>query len=74
MSKGVLGEQLWTQRWHWDFPMMLGLMAVPCFIGAVYTAYMQMFWAMIFFASNVFVLKLWFLDRMVRFYEDHRHV
>ena len=73
MSKGVLGEQLWTQRWHWDFPMMLGMVAVPCFIGAVYTAYMRMFWATMFFASNAFVLKLWFVDRMVRFYEDHRH-
>ncbi len=33
ISKGVLGEQLWTQKWHWDFPMALGLLAVPCFIG-----------------------------------------
>jgi hypothetical protein len=73
MSKGVLGEQLWTQRWHWDFPMMLGMVAVPCLIGAVYTAYMRMFWATMFFASNAFVLKLWFVDRMVRFYEDNRH-
>jgi len=73
MSKGVLGEQLWTQKWHWDFPMMLGMVAVPCFIGAVYAAYMRMFWATMFFASNAFVLKLWFVDRMVRFYEDNRH-
>lgn len=29
MSKGVLGEQLWIQHWHWDFPMMLGIFAVP---------------------------------------------
>jgi len=41
MSRGVLGEHLWTQRWQWDFPMMLGIFAVPCFIGAVYTAYMR---------------------------------
>jgi hypothetical protein len=34
---------------------------------------MRMFWATMFFASNAFVLKLWFVDRMVRFYEDHRH-
>lgn len=53
--------------------MMLGIMAVPFFIGAVSTAYLQKFWAMMFFASNAFVLKLWFLDRMVRFYEDNRH-
>ncbi len=53
--------------------MMLGIFAVPFFIGALYTAYMHMFWATMFFASNVFVLKLWFLDRMVRFYEDNRH-
>jgi hypothetical protein len=43
MSKGVvLGGQLWTQKWHWDFPMMLGVLTVPCFIGAVYTAYLRM--------------------------------
>jgi hypothetical protein len=72
MSKGVLGEQLWTQQWHWDFPMMLGIVAVPCFIGAVYTAYMRMFWAMLCFGSNVLVLKLWFVDRMVRFCEDNK--
>jgi hypothetical protein len=73
MSKGVLGEQLWTQHWRWDFPRMLGIVTVPCFIGAVYTAYMRKFWATMFFASNVFVLKLWFVYRMVQFYEDNRH-
>lgn len=70
MSKGVFGEQFWTQRCYWDFPMMLGIFAVPCFIGAVYTAYMRMFWPLMFFASNALGMKLWYLDRMVRFYED----
>ena len=46
-----------------------GIFAVPCFVGAVYIAYMRMFWATMFFASNALVLKLWYLDRMVRFYE-----
>lgn len=51
MSKGVLGEQLWTQRWHWDFPMMLGIVMVPCFISAVDTAYSRLFWATMFFCQ-----------------------
>ena len=72
MSKGVLSEQLWTQRWRWDLPLLLSMVAVLCFIGAVYTAYRRMFWAMMVFASNVLVLKLWFVDRMVRLYEDSR--
>jgi hypothetical protein len=74
MSKGVLGKQCWTQRWHWDLPMLLSMIAVLCFIGAVYTAYMRMFWALLCFASSVLVLKLWFVDRMVRLYEDDRRI
>ncbi|PON18596.1 hypothetical protein C2W62_07050 [Candidatus Entotheonella serta] len=54
-------------RWLWDFSQSR-VSSV-----AVYAAYMQMFWPLMFFASNAFVLKLWFLDRMVRFYEDNRH-
>jgi hypothetical protein len=34
---------------------------------------MRMFWATMFFASIAFVLKLWFVDRMVGFYEDKRN-
>jgi len=70
MSKGVLGEKLWTSsKKYRDSNLLLSLSTAPFFIIGLYTTYMQMFWATVFFASTAFLLKLWFVDRMVFYYE-----
>lgn len=74
MSKGVLGEKLWTSRKRYkDINLLLSPIGVPFFIIGLYTAYAKMFWPTMFFAGCAFLLKLWFVDRMVFYYEANKN-
>lgn len=72
MSKGVLGEKLWSQKFRWDFPQFLNLINALFFFPSLYFAYQNMFWQTLYTATIPFIVKLWFLDRMVFYYEKHK--
>ena len=71
-TRSVLGEQLWTARRRRDFPMALNTASATFFAGATLMAYRRRFSPMMFFAGTSDLLKLWFLDRMTLYYEQHR--
>jgi hypothetical protein len=74
LSMGVLGEKVWTSsRRYKDSNLLLSFLMSPFFFIAIYTAYMKMFWATMFFAVCAFILKLWFIDRMVFYYEANKN-
>jgi Family of unknown function (DUF6653) len=71
-TRSVLGEQLWTAKRRRDFPMALNAASAVFFAGALLSAYRRRFWPMMFCAFPSLLLKLWFLDRMKFYYEQHR--
>lgn len=72
MTRGVLGEELWTAKRPRDLSMLLSIAGVPFFAGALVSAYKRRFWPMMFCGSTALLLKLWFVDRMTLYYEQHR--
>jgi hypothetical protein len=72
VTRSVLGEQLWTAKWRRDFPMALTATSAVFFAGALVAAYRQRLWPMMFCGGSSYLLKMWFLDRMTFYYEEHR--
>jgi len=73
MSKGVFGEKIWTANKRYkDINIIFTIIPAPFFLIALYTTYMNLFWETMFFASVPFLFKLWFLDRMVFYYEANK--
>ena len=72
MSKGVLGEKIWTEKYRWDFPQFLNIVNGLFFFPSLYFAYAHMFWPLLLGATMSFIAKLWFLDRMVFYYEKNK--
>jgi hypothetical protein len=73
MSKGVLGEQLYFRdgkRLKKDLPTLLNLCSAPAFAAFLYFGWQQQLVPMILAALLSMVLKFWFVDRMVRLYEE----
>jgi hypothetical protein len=70
-TRCVLGEQLWTAKRR-DFPMALNSASAVFYAGALLVAYKRRFWPLMFFGGTSYLLKLWFLDRMTYYYEEHR--
>lgn len=72
-SKGVLGEKLWvSDKRYKDIHLVFPFLETPFFFISLYTAYMKMFWPTLFFASVPWLLKVWFFDRMVFYYESNK--
>jgi uncharacterized protein DUF6653 len=72
-TRGVLGEELWTAKRPWDLSTVLTGASASFFAGGLWSAYRRRFWPTMFFASTAFLLKLWYIDRMVSYYEQHRN-
>lgn len=72
MTRGVLGEKLWTAERPRDLSVLLGAASAPFVAGALWSAYKRRFWPMVFCASTTLLLKLWYVDRMVSYYEQRR--
>lgn len=72
MSKSILGEELWIKQglFQKDFPTLLNLCNGIFFFIMIYGAYNKLLEVTIFSAILSSVFKLWYLDRMVRMYED----
>ena len=51
--------------------MALNAASAVFFVGALLAAYRQGFWPMMFCGGSSYLLKMWFLDRMTLYYEEH---
>jgi hypothetical protein len=52
--------------------MALNSASAVFYAGALLVAYKRRFWPLMFFGGTSYLLKLWFLDRMTYYYEEHR--
>jgi hypothetical protein len=52
--------------------MTLNSASAVFYAGALLAAYRRRFWPSMFFGGTSYLLKLWFLDRMTLYYENHR--
>ena len=71
-TRGVLGEQLWTAERPQDLSMLLSGASATFFAGGLLSAYKRRLWPLMFYASTAYLLKLWYIDRMTFYYEQHR--
>jgi hypothetical protein len=74
MSKSILGEELWTEKGvlQKDFPTLLNLLNGFFFFVLVFGAYNNLLEIAVFSTMLSSVFKLWYLDRMVFYYEKSR--
>ncbi len=72
MSKSVLGEQIWTKKYHFDFPQLLNVFNGVFFVIALYASYKNMLWHVVYPVALSLIFKLWFLDRMTFIYEAQK--
>ena len=74
MSKSILGEELWTKKGviQKDFPTILNLFNGFFFFVLIYGAYKNLLGITVFSTIISSVFKLWYLDRMVFYYEKNR--
>jgi hypothetical protein len=70
MSRGVLGERLWSTKFRWDLPQLLNVFNGIFFVLALYYTYTNNFWPAPYTVTLPFIFKLWFFDRMVWWYEE----
>jgi hypothetical protein len=71
-THGVLGEELWMAERPRDLSTMLTSASAAFFAGGLLAAYKRRFWPIMFFGGTAFLLKLWYIDRMTFYYEQHR--
>ena len=71
-TRSVLGEQLWTRKKHADLPMAQNVLIGLFFLVALHSAYTHRLGRLVSFGGLALALKLWFLERMVAYYEEHR--
>ena len=70
MSKAVLGEQIWVRGgFKKDFPQILNLINGPIFGLALVAACKRRPRSAVVASAASIVLKLWFLNEMVKVYE-----
>jgi hypothetical protein len=73
MTRGVLGEKLWTEGGHrGGLEMRLGILSGLADAAAFALAYRRRFWPMAGFGLAGWLLKMWFIDRMVGLYDARR--
>jgi len=75
MSKSILGEELWTKKGviQKDFPTVLNLFNGLFFFTLIYGAYNNFLEITIFSTILSSVFKLWYLDKMVLYYENKKN-
>ena len=71
-TRSVLGEQLWTRKKHADLPMVQNVLSGLSFLVALQSAYTHRLGRLVSFGGLALALKLWFLERMVAYYKEHR--
>lgn len=70
-TRSVLGELMWTNSLRADLPMLINSFSALFFLLALYSAYARRVWELVSFGGFALGFKLWFLERMVVYYEEH---
>jgi hypothetical protein len=70
-TRSVLGEQMWTRKRHVDLPMSLSMLSALFFLLALHSAYTQRLRRVVSFGGFALAFKLWFLEQMVAYYDEH---
>ncbi|ADK86401.1 conserved hypothetical protein [Desulfarculus baarsii DSM 2075] len=77
MSRGVLGERVWINRWQEPIPpeheKMANILSAIALAGvavSVYGFWARDFWAAFMGWNLAVAAKMWFVDRMVWLFED----
>ena len=70
-TRSVLGEQIWTSKPRADLPMALNMFSALLFLVALYSAYARQLRRLLSFGGLALVFKLWFLERMVTYYDEY---
>ena len=71
-TRSVLGEQIWIRTTKYaDLPMLINTLSALFFLLALYSAYVRRLWKLTSFGGFALVFKLWFLERMVAYYERY---
>ena len=70
-TRSVLGEQIWTRKLRADVPMSISILSGLFFLVALYSAYARRLGRLVSFGGLALVLKLWFLKRMVAYYDEY---
>ena len=71
-TRGVLGEKLWTAERARDLSARINTASAAFFAGGLLATYRRRFWPMMLGAGAALLLKLWYIDRMVFYNEQHR--
>ena len=69
-TRSVLGEQIWTRKLRVDLPMSISILSALFFLMALYSAYVRRLWRLMSFGGLALGFKLWFLKRMVTYYNE----
>jgi hypothetical protein len=67
----VLGEKLWIRPTRADLPMVQNMLSALFFLVAFHSAYTHRLQRLVSFGGLALPFKLWFLKRMVAYYEEH---
>jgi hypothetical protein len=51
--------------------MSISILSAVFFLVALYSAYTQRLWRLVSFGSLALVLKMWFLELMVSYYDEY---
>ena len=70
-TRSVLGEQIWTRKLRADVPMSISILSGLFFLVALYSAYARQLRRLVSFGSLALGFKLWFLQRMVTYYDEY---
>src|SRR3712207_3933406 len=70
-TRSVLGEQIWTSKPRADLPMLISIFSALFFLVALYSVYARRLRELITFGGLALGLKLWFLQRMVTYYDEY---
>ena len=72
-TRSVLGEQMWTRTTRYaDLPMLMNAISALLFLLALYSAYARRLRKLVSFGGLTLAFKLWFLERMVAYYDERR--
>jgi hypothetical protein len=72
-TRGVLGEELWTAERPRDLSTLLTAASAVFFAGGLLAAFNRRLRLMMLCAIAAYLLKLWYIDRMTFYYDQHRN-
>jgi hypothetical protein len=69
-TRSVLGEQMWTGKVRTDLSLSISMLSALFFVLALHSAYARRLRRLVSLGGLALALKLWFLERMVAYYDE----